>query len=371
MRDATDSTLYVGIDAHQDSLLISVLPDAAERPERAQKIANEPRVVQRHFSKLLERGAVRATYEAGCTGFVLWRQLTPLGIDCLVAAPSRIPILPGERRKTDRLDAERLALFLRGGQLTRVTPPSPETEALRTLTRTRDKARRDVVSAKHYVTKLLLNRGVTYTGPRQLWSREYRTWLRRVEMPCPADQGMLDFKRDCLAQREAELERLDERIEQRAGSADVEHQVRCLQAYRGVGTLIALNLVAELGDVRRFPNKSAVAAYVGLVPSEHSSGSKVRRGGITRAGSKHLRRLLVQSAQHYLQHRPESKALRERRAVVPARVAEHARTTERRLVKRYRRLTAKKHTNVAKTAIARELVGHLWASIHPDIGLKP
>lgn len=371
MRDAIDSTLYVGIDAHQNSLSISVLPDAAERPERAQKIANEPRAVVRHFSKLLERGAVRATYEAGCTGFVLWRQLTPLGIDCLVAAPSRIPVLPGERRKTDRLDAERLALFLRGGQLTRVTPPSPETEALRTLTRTRDKARRDVVSAKHYVTKLLLNRGVIYPGPRQLWSREHRAWLRRVEMPCAADQDMLDFKRDCLAQREAELERLDERIEQRAARADVELQIRCLQAYRGVGTLIALNLIAELGDVRRFPNKSSVAAYVGLVPSEHSSGDKVQRGRITRAGSKHLRRLLVQSAQHYLQPRAESKTLRERRAAAPARVAEHARATERRLVKRYRRLAAKKHTNVAKTAIARELVGHMWASIHPDFGLKP
>ena len=371
MRDATDSTLYVGIDAHQDSLSIAVLPETAERPERAQKIVNEPRAVHRHFSKLLGRGAVRATYEAGCTGFVLWRQLTPLGIDCLVAAPSRIPVLPGEHRKTDRLDAERLALFLRGGQLTRVTPPSPETEALRTLTRTRDKARRDVVSAKHYVTKLLLNRGVIYRGPRQLWSREHRVWLRGIEMPCPADQDMLDFKRDCLAQRESELERLDERIEERAQRTDVELPVHCLRAYRGVATLIALNLVAELGDVRRFPTKSAVAAYVGLVPSEQSSGGKVKRGGITRAGSQHLRRLLVQSAQHYLRPRAESRTLRARRAAAPPKVAEHARKTERRLVKRYRRLAATKHTNVAKTAIARELVGHMWASIHPEIGLKP
>jgi transposase len=370
MGDPIASTLFVGIDAHQDSLSVAVLPEGAERPERAQKIPNDPKAVRRHFSKLLERGAVRATYEAGCTGFVLLRQLTPLGIDCLVAAPSRIPVQPGERRKTDRLDAERLALFLRGGQLTRVSPPTPEIEALRTLTRTRDKARRDMVSAKHQVTKLLLNRGVIYRGKRQPWSQEHRAWLRRVEMPCSADQDMLDFKRECLAQRESELERLDERIALRATCPDVELQVRCLEAYRGVGTLIAVNLVAELGDVRRFASKPAVASFFGLVPGESSSGKKVRRQGITRTGSKHVRRLLVQSAQHYLQRKAESKALREQRNAAPASVRDHARKTERRLVKRYRRLAATKHTNVAKAAIARELVGHLWASIHPEYGLK-
>lgn len=370
MSDATESTLFVGIDAHQDSLSVAVFPEGAERPERAQKIRNEPKVIRRHFSRLLERGAVRATYEAGCTGFVLHRQLTPMGIDCLVAAPSRIPVQPGERRKTDRLDAERLALFLRGGQLTRVSPPTPETEALRTLTRTRDRSRRDVVSAKHQVSKMLLNRGVMYGGKRLAWSQEHRTWLRRVKMPCAADQDMLEFKRECLNQRESELERIDERIEIRATLPDVELQVRCLKAYRGVGTLIALNLVAEIGDVRRFPNKSAVASFFGLIPGEHSSGNKVKRGRITRTGSKHVRRLLVQSAQHYLTRRAESKSLREQRNAAPCSAREHARKTERRLTKRYRRLSATKHTNVAKAAIARELVGHLWASIHPEYGLK-
>lgn len=369
MLDVIQSTLYVGIDAHQESLSVAVLPEGSERPEPVQKIPNDPQKIRRLFSKLLNRGAVRATYEAGCTGFVLWRQLTPLGIDCLVAAPSKIPILPGERRKTDRLDAERLAVFLRGGQLTRVTPPTPETEALRTLTRTRDQARKDVVSAKHHITKLLLNRGAQYTGRHQLWSLKHRNWLRQLEMPYAGDQGLLEFKKERLAQRESELADLDERIEDRAARADVELQVRCLKAYRGVGTLIALNLVAELGDVRRFHDKSAVGAYVGLVPSEHSSGSKVQRGGITRGGSQHLRRLLIQASHHYRYRAAESASLRARRKAVPARVQEHARRTERRLVKRYQRLCATKHTNVAKTAIARELVGHLWATIHPEIGL--
>lgn len=361
--------LWVGIDAHQDFLSVAVLEGGSERPQRARKIPNDPARIRNAFTKLLERGEVHATYEAGCTGFVLWRELTGMGVDCQVAAPSRIPILPGERRKTDRLDAERLAVFLRGRQLTAVTPPTPETEALRTLTRTRDQARKDVVAAKHHVLKLLLNRGVLYRGRRKTWSQEHRAWLKEVRMENADDQEILDFKLGRLALREAELRELDDRIEARARRSDVDAAMRCLEAYRGVGTLIALNVVAELGDPRRFADKSAVAAYVGLVPSEHSSGGKIKRGGITRAGSRHLRRLLVESAQHYRSRCAESKALTKRRMAAPARVRDHARLTERRLVKRYRKLSAAKHTNLAKAAVARELIGHLWASIHPDIGL--
>lgn len=360
---------YVGIDAHQDTLSIAVLPEGQDRPDPGRKIPNDPARIRRLFRRLLERGAVHATYEAGCTGFVLWRLLTDLGVECLVAAPSRIPVLPGEHRKTDRLDAERLAVFLRGGQLTAVTPPSPQTEALRTLVRTRDQARKDVVAAKHHITKLLLNRGQIYRETKSLWGRRHRAWLRAVELSSAEDQVLLDFKLGRLALREVELQQLDELIEARATQPDIAGAVRNLKAYRGIGTLTAVNLVAELGDPRRFASKAAVAAYVGLVPSERSSGNKVRRGGITRGGSRHLRRLLVEVAQHYSRRAAESKALTERRMAASARVREHARLVEQRLLKRYRSLAVTKHTNVAKTAIARELVGHLWAAMHPDIGL--
>jgi len=369
MVHATALVLYVGIDAHQDFLSLAILPEDCEHPERARKIPNDPPRIRRTFAGLLKRGEVRAVYEAGCTGFVLWRLLAGMGVDCQVAAPSRIPVLPGERRKTDRLDAERLAVFLRGRQLTAVTPPSAETEALRTLTRTRDGARKDVVAAKHHVSKLLLHRGAIFRSPGKLWSRKHRVWLKTVRLENADDQELLEFKLGRLALREAELHELDERIEKRALRSDVEEAVRCLKAYRGVETLIALNVVAELGDPLRFAGKGAVAAYVGLVPSERSSGTKVKRGGITRAGSRHLRRLLIQASQHYRYRANESKALTTRRLAAPARVREHARLTERRLVKRYQRLAAAKHTNLAKAAIARELIGHLWASIHPKIGL--
>lgn len=354
--------LFVGIDAHQDSLSIAVLPLGAERPEPARKIPNDLARIRRAVGALQKRGSLHATYEAGCTGFVLWRQLTQLGVDCIVAAPSRIPMLPGERRKTDRLDAERLAIFLRGGQLTAVRPPTPELEALRTLTRSRDAARKDVVSAKHQVSKLLLHRGVIWRGGG-LWSRAHRSWLRGVELKDPDDRRMLEYKLRRLAARESELQELDELIEERSQRGDIEEQVRALKAFRGVQTLIATNVVAELGDPHRFPDHASVASYVGLVPSEHSSGGKVRRGGITRTGSRHLRRLLVEACQHYQRPYAESKSLRLRREQAPAAARELARGVERRLVKKYRRLSVAKHTNVAKAAVARELVGHLWEAL--------
>lgn len=369
MSHSSHAILHVGIDAHQDSLSISVLPEGQERPDRARKIANDPAKIRRLFTRLLEQGRVVAAYEAGCTGFVLWRQLTDLGVECLVAAPSRIPVLPGEHRKTDRLDAERLAVFLRGGQLTAVSPPTPETEALRTLVRTRDQARKDVVAAKHHITKLLLNRGAIYRESKVLWSQKHRAWLKRVRLENEDDQVLLAFKLGRLAMREAELRELDELIEARAERPDIALAVRNLKAFRGVGTLTAVNVVAEIGDARRFPSKAAVAGYAGLVPSERSSGAKVRRGGITRAGSRHLRRLLIEASQHYRRRIEESKALTTRRLAASASAREHARATEKRLVRRYNRLAVTKHTNVAKAAIARELIGHLWAAMHPEIGL--
>ncbi|MEO0649897.1 MAG: IS110 family transposase [Planctomycetota bacterium] len=354
---------FVGVDVHQESLSVAVLGGSAERPEPARKIPNDPARIRRHFERLKERGELCVAYEAGCTGFVLWRQLTSLGIECMVAAPSRIPVLPGDRRKTDRLDAERLAIFLRGGQLVAVAPPTPELEALRSLTRTRDSARKDVVAAKHHVSKLLLHRGVIWRGRHRMWSKDHRAWLRALQLETPDDQELLRFKLTRLATREAELLDLDERIARRAERDDIEALVRNLKAFRGVQTLIAVNLVAELGDPSRFANHGAVAAYVGLVPSERSSGGSIRRGGITGAGSAHLRRLLVESVQQYRSQYAESKSMRERRMAARADVRLLAREVERRLTRRYRRLTVTKHTNVAKAAIARELVGHLWQAM--------
>lgn len=354
--------LFVGIDAHQDSLTISVLPEEAAQSEPCRKLPNSPSRIRAYFRRLQERGEIRAVYEAGCTGFVLYRQLSSLGVNCMVAAPNRIPTLPGERRKTDRLDAERLAVFLRGRQLTAVRPPTPETEALRALTRTRHAQREDVVRARHRVSKFLLLRGKVFREGSN-WTQKHWRWLRDVRLELEDDQLTLEFLLAELEQRLTSLKMLDDRIERvsrREGTID---GVAILRAFKGVGTLTAVSVLAELGDPRRFATGRQVAAYCGLVPSEHSSGKSVHRGEITRAGNRRLRRLLVEAVQQYARPRGPGHAIRTRRAQAPPSAVAMARKAERRLGVRYRSLAARKHTNLAKCAVARELVAFLWAAL--------
>lgn len=353
--------LYVGIDAHQETLSIAVLGARAEGAEPVRVLPNEPGRIRGYFKKLLERGRIQATYEAGCMGFVLYRQLESLGVDCLVAAPSRIPAVPGDHRKTDRLDAKRLALFLRAGQLTAVSPPTPETEALRTLVRTRQAIQEDVVRARHRLQKFLLLRGRVWSQGN--WSTKHWAWLRELKLPLEEDQETMGFLRLELELRINSLKTLDLRILRRAQAADVADKVTALLAFRGVGVYTALCVVAEIGDPFRFGSPEQVASYCGLIPSEYSSGQKVRRGPITRSGNPRLRRLMVESSQHYARTIGPGYARQTRRAKAPAPVVELARKADQRLSERYRKLAHKKHTNQAKTAVARELIAFLWRAL--------
>jgi transposase len=360
----TDPTakLFVGIDAHQDSLSVAVLPAQGQSPEPVRTLPNEPGRIRVYFRKLLQRGSVEATYEAGCLGFVLFRNLESLGVSCLVAAPSRIPTLPGDHRKTDRLDASRLALFLRGGQLTPVSPPTPHTEALRSLVRTRQSIQQDVVRARHRLQKFLLLRGFVWRAGGN-WSAKHWTWLRSLKLELEEDQMTADFLRLELELRIESLKALDQRIQRRAQQADVCSQTIALQAFRGVGLFTAVCVVAEMGDPFRFGSPAQVASYCGLIPSEHSSGQVIRRGGITRSGNPRLRRLIVESAQQYARNPGPGYARHTRRAQAPQAVVELARKADRRLSERYHRIAHKKHTNQAKVAVARELVGFLWRAL--------
>lgn len=353
--------LYVGIDAHQETLSIAVLSAGAEAPEPVRVLPNEPGRVRVYFKTLLERGPIQATYEAGCMGFVLYRQLESLGVHCLVAAPSRIPSLPGDHRKTDRLDAERLALFLRGGQLTPVSPPTPQTEALRSLVRTRQAIQEDVVRARHRLQKFLLLRGLSWNQGN--WSVKHWTWLRGLKLALEEDQETMGFLRLELELRINSLKALDERILRRAQAEDVAAKVTALLAFRGVGVFTALCVVAEIGDPFRFGSPEQVASYCGLIPCEHSSGQKVKRGAITRSGNPRLRRLMVESSQHYARTLGRGYARQTRRAKAPAPVVELARKADQRLGERYRKLAHRKHTNQAKTAVARELIAFLWRAL--------
>lgn len=355
-------TLFVGIDAHLKCLSIAVLPEPADQPEPVRVIPNEPSKVRRYFRGLMKRGPIDAVYEAGCLGFVLHRQLTGLGINCTVAAPSRIPRLPGDHRKTDRLDSERLAVFLRGRQLTAVTPPTPELEALRSLMRLRLAIQHDVVRSRHRLQKFLLLRGHAFHEAGN-WSAAHMRWLSELSLELGEDQLTIDFLRMELDSRISGLKTLDERIARRAEVEDVVDRVVALRTFRGVGVLTAMCVIAEIGDPRRFRCVDQVASYCGLVPSEHSSGERVRRGAITKAGNPRLRRLLVETAQHAARPIGPGYAREARRAKAPAAVVALAREADQRLSMRYKQLTRRMHTNKAKTAVAREHVGFLWRAL--------
>ena len=271
-----------------------------------------------------------------------------------------------ERRKTDRLDAQRLAYFLRAGQIVAVTPPTPAIEALRTLTHARDALREDVVRARHRVLKLCLARGVVYRGG-QNWTAKHLAWLRSVELSVGDDKETLDFRVDELERRLGALARLDRRIEERAQFPDVAEAVRSLMAFRGVRVLTAMCVIAELADPRRFKSARQVASYCGLVPSERSSGAVVRRGPITRSGNAKLRRLLVEATQHFARPFPDKSAVHRRRPHAPPKAQRIAARADDRLKARHRKLAARKHTNLAKAAVARELIGFLWPALHPDM----
>jgi len=351
---------HVGVDVHLERIVIATLTGQSREPE-VRDIPNDPKVIRRTFQRLLaEAYELRCCYEAGPCGFELHRQLTSMGITCEVVAPSLIPVRAGDRVKTDRRDARKLARLYRAGELTSITVPSAEQEAVRDLVRARDDVRKDLTAARHRLGKFLIRHGRHYTTG-QKWTQRFWAWSSK-----------LVFERECerltfehyvaevqhLCGRRAALHREIERIAQTEPYAAAVQKLVCL---RGISTLSALALVAEIGDFRRFESPRQLMAFVGLVPREYSSGGKEKRGGITKTGNKHIRRLLVEAAWSY-RHRP---ALGERvRSALegqPPAVAEYTRKAQVRLHRRYTRLLSRgKQPQVAVTAVARELCAFTW-----------
>jgi transposase len=275
-----------------------------------------------------------------------------------------VPRKPGERIKTNRRDARKLVELLRAGLLTAVHPPTPENEALRDLGRAREDAREDLQRSRHRLSKLLLRRGLHYHG--RPWTRAHRQWIEQQAWAFDAERVVVEDYLCAIDQLEARLRTLEHHLAEAAVSAPSAEPVAWLRCFCGIDTLTAILLVAELHDFRRFASPRALMAYLGLVPSEHSSGETHHRGRITRAGNRLVRRLLVETAWHY-RHRPRvGAALRRRRAGQPPRVIAIADKAHQRLTTRFRtlRATDKPAAKVA-VAIARELTGFLWAALQP------
>jgi transposase len=304
---------------------------------------------------------VRVAYEAGPTGYGLARELAGRGVECVVAAPSKIPRAAGDRVKTDRRDAEHLVRLLLAGKLHPVRVPGPGEEALRDLVRAREAVRVDLMRCRHRLSKLLLRHGIRFDdGPA--WSERHRVWLATIELGWPAAQATLRDAQgavDALVHRREALER--EIVALLPGSpwATQVGRLRCL---RGIDTLTAVGLCAEIGDFQRFARAEQLMSYVGLVPSEATTGEKRRLGAITKTGSGHARRLLVEAAWHYRKRPAIGRALDDRQDGQPAEAVAVAWSTQRRLHRTWTRLEARgKRRTIIAVAAARELAGFCWA----------
>jgi transposase len=358
-------TTSVGIDAHKKDLFVAMLVGTQATPV-TWTVPNEPQAVRRLVRKLEREapGPVRVFYEAGPCGYALQRQVTTSRVSCEVVAPALIPRKPGERVKTNRRDARKLVELGRAGLLTAVQPPTPEDEAVRDLARARDDAREDLQRCRHRLSKLLLRRGLHYGGRN--WTRAHRAWIDSLTWTHAAERPVVDDYLLAIDHTEARLLELDARLAEIADTEPYRKPVGWLRCFRGIDTLTAMLILAELHDVRRFASAPALMAYLGLVPGEDSSGEKHRRGRITRTGNALVRRLLVEVAWHY-QHRPSvGVALARRRKGQPARVIAIADKAQQRLCRRFRKLAAE-HKPAPKiaVAIARELAGFVWAALQP------
>jgi transposase len=307
-------------------------------------------------------GPVRATYEAGPTGFALARWLAAAGVDCLVCAPGLIPRGPTDRVKTDQRDAERLVRLLVAGELHRVTVPSVAAEAVRDLVRAREDLRGDLMRARHRLAKLLLRHDVRFDGPERNWTQAHRRWLATVRFEeLGSQRAFEDYLGavEALALRRAQLEADIARLLPESPFADTAARRVCL---RGVDTLTAAGLCAEIGDFSRFRHPAQVMSFLGVTPSEHSSGGQRRLGPITKSGSQHARRLLVEAAWHYRRAPGVSTNLRRRQAAADARIVALSWKAQRRLHHVWRGMEARgKRRTLIAVAAARELAGFCWA----------
>src|SRR5213594_1660218 len=359
----TKGTRFVGLDVHAATIAVAVAePDGEVRAMGT--IPNDPDAVRRLVKKLGPAERLRACYEAGPCGYPLYWQLTELGVDCAVVAPTLVPVKPGDRVKTDRRDATRLARSFRSGDLTSVWVPDPAHEALRDLVRARAAAKKDQLRARHRLQKFLLRHGQRPPAGVKAWTERYRRWITALRCEHPAQEATrLDYLTEVehAGDRIGRLERaLDEAVETAPEATRV--VIAALQALRGIAQVSATTIVAEVGRLSRFAHPRHLMGYSGAVASEHSSGPRIRRGGITKTGNAHLRRIVVEAAWCY-RHPPRlGYALRRRHDRLDEAVKAIAWKAQHRLHSRYRRLLGRgKSKQHVVTAIARELLGFIWA----------
>jgi len=357
---SNDSVVFVGLDVHKDSIMVAYSVGFGD-VESLGKIGPRASDIDRLCKRMQSKAShVAFVYEAGPCGYGLHRQLTDKGHTCMVCAPSLIPRKPGERVKTDRRDAAKLVRSLRAADLSPVHVPTVEDEAFRDLVRAWGAAKQDLKQARQRLKAFLLIHDVRYTG-RADWGPGHRRWISGYTFDSPWQQLAFEEHRRTIEDRLTQCERLEVALREVAPQWRFFPVVKTLQALRGIQFTTAISLLAELGDLSRFDHPRQLMAWLGVTPSEHSSGEKRRLGSITKAGNSYARRLLVEAAWSYRHPAKISPAIQKRHEALPKPIIDRAWDAQLRLCKRYRRLTARgKHPNVAVVAIARELAGFVW-----------
>ena len=367
------SIIYLGMDVHKESITIAVLPAGARAPTRLDRLPNELPKLKRFVDRISREGDLHICYEASGAGYVLHRALIRWGYPCDVIAPSLIPKRPGVQRKHDKRDASDLARLLRAGELTPVRIPTEAEERVRDVVRCRETFQREILKSRHYILKFLARRGFVYREGTN-WCTPHLRWLQHLTTEhsplAPADRLVF---REYHALLEYKLQRrddLDREIARLAELPTLAPAVQRLQCFRGIALQGAMVLATEIVDWRRFQRPTQLAAYLGLVSREDSSGDRERKGSITKAGNSHCRHVLIQAAWSYHYRPAVSADLKRRQSGQPPRVIAHAWKAQQRLHQRYQHLAFRKRPQIAIVAVARELVGFLWA-VMQDLEVAP
>lgn len=358
---------FVGMDVHKEAITVAVAEPGGSVVQIG-KIPNRSESVRRLIKRLGPVEKLRVCYEAGPCGYVLYWQLTGLNVHCEVVAPSRIPQEPGDRVKTDRRDARKLAMLYRAGLLTAVWVPDAAHEALRDLVRAREAAKKDELRARHRLGKFLLRSGRRAPEGVVAWGKAHRGWLDGVSFERPEQEAVLLDYRHEVDHAVGRVERLERALEEAVERVPASQRavIEGLQALRGVSKVTAVTVFSEVGELSRFDRPRLLMGYTGMVSSEDSSGERIKRGPIARTGNAHLRRVLIQAAWAYCRRPKLSPALKKRQAGVSEQVKEISWKAQHRLYGRYRHLVSRgKLPQKAITAVARELVGFIW-----DIGVR-
>ena len=358
------SIRYIGLDVHADTIAVAVAEGHRREVRSLGTIRNRPDAVRKLIKRLEPVSTLRVCYEAGPTGYALYWELVGLGVKCEVVAPTLVPVKAGDRVKTDRRDAEKLARGYRAGDLTPVWVPDAAHEALRDVVRAREAAKKDQLRAKHRLSKFLLRHGRRPPEGTKAWTTNYWRWLGSVKFDYTAQEAtLLDYRTE--VERAADrIERLEKAIDEAVQDAPAQMKavIEALQALRGVAKITATTLVTEVGNFSRFTRAKQLMGYSGLVSSEHTSGKSKRRGAITKTGNAHVRRVLLEAGWTY-RHRPKLCGRQKQRAKgASEEIKAISWKAQQRLNRRYWRLISKgKEPGKAVTAVARELVGFIWA----------